>query len=107
MGICNNAIGDEGVATIVELLKSKNELRQLHLDSNHITERGLSQLLQGTRESPNLTELSLHGNDFGSVAMNWIMSSSDHFYIDEMELSYNENSKKKPVYEPNQERLAG
>ena len=107
LDICNNAIGDEGVATIVELLKSKNELRQLHLDSNHITERGLSQLLQGTRESPNLTELSLHGNDFGSVAMNWIMSSSDHFYIDEMELSYNENSKKKPVYEPNQERLAG
>ena len=92
----HNAIGDNGAIAVAQLLSGKNELTDVNLESNGITELGLSKLLQETRRSPNLAALSLSGNDFGSVAMNWLVSNSDHFYIDEFSISLKETRAPEP-----------
>ena len=86
--LSDNLIADDGAELIGAIMRDEKRLTDLNLDNNSITERGLFALLQAAKECQSLSTLSLSGNELGSVAMNWLVSSSAEFIIDEMEFGY-------------------
>lgn len=88
--LSHNNVGDEGAALVASMFQQDCALEDVNLDHNGITDEGFAELLRASRAAPNVVSLSLNGNQLGSVAMAWLVSSSEDLVVDDFELALND-----------------
>lgn len=59
---------------------------EIILDGNEIDDKGMQVLLEGIEENKSLSSLSMDRCNLGPVSLNWIASTAQSYYIDNINL---------------------
>jgi hypothetical protein len=87
LNLARNDISDIGALALAKAIANADcALRELDVSSNKLTEVGIGNILQAAEKNVTLECLSLGDNAVGATALNWLASSSQGFYVDDLEL---------------------
>ncbi|GMH78087.1 hypothetical protein TL16_g07661 [Triparma laevis f. inornata] len=86
INLSDNALNFDSSIIIAEYLMWSQTLDEIILDGNEIEDKGMQVLLAGIEENKSLSSLSMDRCNLGPVSLNWIASTAQSYYIDNINL---------------------
>ena len=86
INLSDNQLSFESAIIIAEYLMWSETIDEIILDGNEIDDKGMQVLLEGIEENKSLSSLSMDRCNLGPVSLNWIASTAQSYYIDNINL---------------------